>query len=201
MSSSKVRKDVSQLLSTESRAQEVILVNCISATQFKQLLESGKRLDVIDVRTPAEYQSVHVTIARNTPLDRLDPAAIQAARNGTAHEPLYVVCRSGARGRQACERFIAAGFNNVINVEGGTTACEFAGIDVVKGKWAMPINCQVQVIVGTLVIAGSALSYLNPMWAWLPGVMGAGLLFSGLTDSCVMGMFLARMPWNAVRTA
>lgn len=189
------------MLSTESRAQEVILVNCISATQFKQLLESGKRLDVIDVRTPAEYQSVHVTIARNTPLDRLDPAAIQAARNGTSHEPLYVVCRSGARGRQACERFIAAGYSNVINVEGGTTACEFAGIDVVKGKWSMPINCQVQVIVGTLVIAGSALSYLNPLWACLPGVMGAGLLFSGLTDSCVMGMFLSRMPWNAVRTA
>ncbi len=57
------------------------------------------------------------------------------------------------------------------------------------------------VIVGTLVVAGSALCYLNPMWAWLPGAMGAGLLYSGLTDSCVMGMMLSRMPWNQVKAA
>lgn len=177
------------------------MVNCISATQFKQLLDSGKRLEVIDVRTPVEFQSVHLTIARNFPLDRLDPATIQADRNGTAHEPLYVVCRSGARGKQACERFMAAGYENVINVEGGTSACESAGIQVVKGKKSMPINCQVQVIVGTIVIVGAALCYLNPMWALLPGAMGAGLLFSGLTDSCVMGMMLSRMPWNQVNTA
>ena len=177
------------------------MVESISATQFKQLLDSGKRLDVIDVRTPVEFQSVHVTVAHNQPLDRLDPAAIQSARNGTAQEPLYIVCKSGARGRQACERFIAAGYSNIINIEGGTTACEQAGIEVAKGKKSMPINCQVQVIVGTLVVAGAALSYWNPLWAWLPGVMGAGLLYSGLTDSCVMGLMLARMPWNAVRKA
>ena len=172
------------------------MVSCISATQFRQLIDSGKRLDVIDVRTPAEFESVHVTVARNLPLDRLDPATVQAARSDRAGEPLYVVCRSGARGKQACERFIATGYSNVINVEGGTTACEMAGIAVVKGKKSMPINCQVQVIVGTLVIVGSVLSLWNPLWIWLAAVMGAGLLFSGLTDSCVMGLMLARMPWN-----
>lgn len=177
------------------------MVTCISATQFRQLIDSGTRLDVIDVRTPVEFQSVHITVARNSPLDRLDPAAIQAARGDRAREPLYVVCRSGARGKQACQRFIAAGYSNVINVEGGTSACETAGIQVVKGKRSMPINCQVQVIVGTLIVVGSALSYLNPAWVWLAAVMGAGLLFSGLTDSCVMGMFLSRMPWNQVSSS
>ena len=172
------------------------MVTGISATQFKQLIDKGERLDVIDVRTPAEFESVHVTVARNVPLDRLDPPAVQAARSDRGREPLYVVCRSGARGKQACERFIAAGYNNVINVEGGTSACEMAGIPVVKGKKAMPVNCQVQVIVGTLVVVGSALSYLHPAWTVLAAVMGVGLLFSGLTDSCVMGMFLSRMPWN-----
>ncbi len=65
----------------------------------------------------------------------------------------------------------------------------------------MPINCQVQVIVGTMIVVGSALSYLNPAWAWLAAIMGVGLLYSGLTDSCVMGMFLSRMPWNQVCTS
>ncbi len=177
------------------------MVTCISATQFRQLIDSGRRLDVIDVRTPAEFQSVHVTVARNVPLDQLDPVAIQAARSDRVREPLYVVCRSGARGQQACERFITAGYSNVINVEGGTSACETAGIQVVKGKRSMPINCQVQVIVGTMIVVGSALSYLNPAWAWLAAIMGVGLLYSGLTDSCVMGMFLSRMPWNQVCTS
>lgn len=172
------------------------MVTCISAAQLRQLIDSGKRLDVIDVRTPAEFESEHVTVARNLPLNRLDPAAVQAARSDRACEALYVVCRSGARGKQACERFMAAGYTNVINVEGGTAACEMAGIAVIKGKKSMPINCQVQVIVGTLVVVSSALSIWYPMWAWLAAVMGAGLLFSGLTDSCVMGMMLARMPWN-----
>lgn len=62
----------------------------------------------------------------------------------------------------------------------------------------MPIHCQVQAIVGTLVVVGSVLSFWNPLWAWLGVVMGAGLLYSGLTDSCILGMLLARMPWNQV---
>lgn len=172
------------------------MVNCISATQFHLLLDSGERLEVIDVRTPVEYESVHVNVARNVPLDRLDPDAIQAARSDRAREPLYIVCRSGARGKQACERFLAAGYSNVINIDGGTLACEKAGIPIIKGKRSMPINCQVQVIVGTLTMAGSVLSFVHPAWVWVAAAMGAGLLFSGMTDSCVMGMFLARMPWN-----
>ncbi len=172
------------------------MVSSISAAQFRRLIDSGDCIDVIDVRTPSEYESVHVDVARNVPLDRLDPNAIQSSRSDRLSEPLYIVCRSGARGKQACERFIAAGHCNVINVEGGTLACELAGVNVTKGKKSMPINCQVQVIVGTLVVVGSALSLLHPGWAWLAAAMGAGLLFSGLTDSCVLGMFLSRMPWN-----
>lgn len=174
------------------------MVTCISATEFKHMIDAGKQPDIIDVRTPAEYESVHVSCARNQPLDRLDPAAVQAARRDRADEPLYVICRSGARGKQACERFIAAGFLNVINIEGGTSACETAGVPVVRGKQSMPIHCQVQTIVGTLVVVGAVLSFWNPLWAWLGVVMGAGLLYSGLTDSCILGMLLARMPWNQV---
>src|SRR5512134_3974739 len=90
---------------------------------------SGQRVELIDVRTPVEFREVHVEFARNVPLDRLDPAAIHAERNGS-DEPLYVICRSGARGKQACEKLAAAGLN-VVNVEGGTAAWDAAGLPVV----------------------------------------------------------------------
>jgi rhodanese-related sulfurtransferase len=179
------------------------MTNSISASELTSLVASGKSIDLIDVRTPAEFREVHVTVARNEPLDRLDPQAIQAARNGHANEPLYIICRSGARGKQACDKFLAAGFTNVINVEGGTMACASAGAPVVRGKKAIPLNCQVQIITGTVVTAGALLSLAtgNLYWLALPIAMGGGLVFSGLTNTCAMGTVLARMPWNQVTSS
>jgi rhodanese-related sulfurtransferase len=176
------------------------MAQSISAAEFNNLVASGKHIDLIDVRTPVEFREIHVEIARNEPLNRLDPRAIQAARNGSAGEPLYVVCRSGARGQQACEKFLAAGIANVVNIEGGTTACAAAGVPVVRGKRAIPLNCQVQILTGALVTVGSVLAMsLHPAWIALPVLMGVGLMFSGVTNTCAMGSMLARMPWNQVK--
>lgn len=181
---------------------ESFMVNCISATEFKKLVQSGKSIDVVDVRTPVEFLEVHIEVARNEPLDRLDPNAIQAARKGTANEPLYIVCRSGSRGKQACEKFVAAGFANVINVEGGTMACEAAGISVVRGKKMMSLERQVRIAAGLIVFAGSVLGYfVHPYWIGLAGFVGAGLVFAGITDTCAMGMMIAKMPWNHVASS
>ncbi|RDJ93149.1 rhodanese-like domain-containing protein, partial [Lacticaseibacillus rhamnosus] len=102
--------------------------------QLAELCKGNKKIDLIDVRTPVAFREVHVEIAKNVPLDTLDPAAVMQSRNGSKDEPLYLVCRSGSRGRQACEKFLAAGFTNVINVEGGTLACVDCGLPVVRGK-------------------------------------------------------------------
>lgn len=173
----------------------------ISASEFTNLVLSGQQVDLMDVRTPVEFRALHVTVARNVPLDRLDPSAVQSARNGSVSAPLYVVCRSGGRSRQACEKLLAAGVNNVINVEGGTMACVSAGAPVVRGKSAIPLNCQVQIITGVTVLAGAVATVLtsNLYWLSLPILMGAGLVFSGLTNTCAMGTMLARMPWNQVK--
>ena len=120
--------------------------------ELAELRQGGKTIDLIDVRTPVEYREVHLEDARNVPLDRLDPAALMKARNGSADEPLYLICRSGSRGQQACEKFLAAGFSNVINVEGGTTACVEAGLPVVRGKKAVSLERQVRIAAGSLVL-------------------------------------------------
>ena len=83
-------------------------VTTISPRQLADLCKSGQ-IDLLDVRTPVEFRELHATAARNVPLDRLDPVALMQARNGSKDEPLYLICRSGSRGRQACEKFLAAG--------------------------------------------------------------------------------------------
>ncbi len=176
-------------------------VTTISPQRLAELCKTGK-IELIDVRTPVEFRELHATVARNVPLDRLDPAAIIQAHNVCTDEPLYLICRSGSRGQQACEKFLAAGFTNVVNVEGGTLACVEAGLPVVRGKKAISLERQVRIAAGSLVLLGVLLGWLlHPAFFGLSAFVGAGLVFAGITDTCGMGMMLARMPWNQVKDA
>lgn len=169
----------------------------ISPAKLAELYKEGKKIELIDVRTPVEFQEVHVEIAHNVPLDQLDVDALMQARNATAQEPLYVICRSGGRGQQACEKFAKAGFSNVVNVEGGTMACVEAGLPVVRDKKVISLERQVRIAAGSLVLLGTVLGwFIHPAFIGLSAFVGAGLIFAGITDTCGMGMILARMPWN-----
>lgn len=171
-------------------------ITTVSPQQLCDLAKSGTPVDLIDVRTPAEFQEVHVPFARNVPLDRLDTAKIACSRNSSP-QPLYLICRSGARGKQACEKFVAAGYTNIVNVEGGTLAWDQAGFPVVRGKKTMSLERQVRLVAGLLIVTGALLGYfVHPYWIALAGMVGAGLVHAAVTDSCAMGLLLARMPWN-----
>jgi rhodanese-related sulfurtransferase len=175
-------------------------VSTISPGALAEQARSGEAIDLLDVRTPPEFREVHVAFARNVPLDRLNPAAVMQERNG-ASKPLYVICRSGSRGRQACEAFLKAGFANVVNVEGGTLACEQAGLPLVRGKKAISLERQVRIAAGLLVVLGAALGWLvHPALHGLSAFVGAGLIFAGVTDTCGMGLLLAKAPWNRDRS-
>ena len=57
---------------------------------------------------------------------------------------MYVICQSGARGRQACERLAAAGLAQGVNVEGGTTAWVAGGFPVTRGRRSVSLERQVR---------------------------------------------------------
>jgi rhodanese-related sulfurtransferase len=178
------------------------MVATITAQQLLDMKRKGDSIDLIDVRTPAEYSEVHVNFARSLPLDKLDPQAVHAERtsNGTT-PPLYVICRSGSRSRQACEKLIAAGLTDVVSVEGGTQACEAAGVPVIRGKKTMSLDRQVRIVIGGMVVIGVAIAAfadpaLKPIGLGLAGFMGAGLIFAGITDTCALAMLIAKLPWN-----
>ena len=174
-------------------------LNVITVDELKVRHDSDDSLELIDVRTPAEYSAVHVKFAENFPLDQLDITAIQQSRH-SPDQPLYVICKMGGRSAKACQKFIEAGVENVINVQGGTDAWVNAGYDAVRSmKKVIALDRQVRIVAGTLVVAGVALSAaVEPAWIGLviAGFIGAGLMFSGITDTCGMGTVLSKMPWN-----
>ena len=55
-------------------------ITTISPQQLHDTLQAGEPIELIDVRTPVEFREVHVSFARNVPLDRLDAAHIAAGR-------------------------------------------------------------------------------------------------------------------------
>ncbi|MCA9062225.1 MAG: rhodanese-like domain-containing protein [Planctomycetaceae bacterium] len=172
----------------------------ISADELCRLCCKEGRVDLIDVRTPVEFREVHSIYARNVPLDALRPEDVVSGRDCGCDTPIYVICRSGSRGAKACEAFVKAGFTNVINVEGGTSAWEQAGLPVNRGKKAMSLERQVRIAAGMIVFAGSLAAFLsqNLFLIAIPAFVGAGLIFAGITDTCAMGMMIAKMPWNKV---
>lgn len=187
------------------------MVATISPTALADLHRKGERVTLIDVRTPAEFGEVHVDFAHNIPLDRLEPQAVKAV---AGDGPVYFVCKSGTRSQKACEKLRAAGLEDVVSVDGGTVACEAAGVSVIRGRKVMSLERQVRIAAGALIAIGAGLAAFGPetpvnwqaIGAGLAGFVGSGLVFAGITDTCGMAMLIARMPWNqasggACRTA
>ena len=173
-------------------------VATISPRELFDRISQGRSVELIDVRTPVEFREIHVKYARNIPLDRLDASRLSVGREGSV-EPLYVICRSGNRGQMACEKLVTAGYTQVVNVVGGTQAWDQAGLPVVRGKKAISLERQVRIAAGSLVLLGAGLSFVHPYLVGIAAFVGAGLVFAGVTDTCGMGMLLARMPWNQVK--
>ncbi len=173
----------------------------IRPQELFERMQRGERIEIIDVRTPVEFREVHIEPARNIPLDLLDVQQLKAEGLGTNQRPLYVVCRTGNRAAKACEKFLAAGLENVFLIEGGTLGWVEAGLPVKRGKKAISLERQVRIAAGTLVLLGVVLGFtVHPAFYGLAAFVGAGLVFAGITDTCAMGMLLAKMPWNRVGT-
>jgi len=173
----------------------------ITPQELNELRQMGENVTLLDVRTPVEFREMHVDFARNAPLERLDPQEMAREFQQQSDQPLYVLCQSGGRGKQACEKLAAAGLS-VVNVVGGMQAWAAAGLPVVRGQKTISLERQVRIAAGSLVFLSSVLGlFVHPYFIALAAFVGAGLVFAGVTDTCGMGMLLARMPWNQAGSA
>ena len=97
--------------------------------ELLELMESGKDIRVIDVRTPGEFDTVHIPGAYNVPLDLLREHRDEFCAH--LDEDVVLVCRSGRRAVQAEEDLRAAGLINVHLLDGGMLGWEGQGLPVI----------------------------------------------------------------------
>ena len=160
-----------------------------------RLLATSPDTRILDVRTPAEFETQHIAGAYNVPLDTLGEHAAEIRASVT--DTIVLVCRSGQRARKAEDALRASGMANLHVLDGGMAAWTAAGHPVREGAPRMALERQVRIAAGALAAAGGLLALLvNPLFALVPALVGSGLVFSGVTDSCTLGMLLARLPYN-----
>jgi rhodanese-related sulfurtransferase len=149
---------------------------------------------LLDVRTPAEYETAHVPGAINAPLPLIQEhaEAFAAALDG----PVVLVCQAGNRARTAHDALAAAGAAQLSVLDGGMNAHTAGGHPVRRGRRRWALERQVRLVAGSIV-AGSVLASIRfPKARFLAGGIGTGLTVAAVTDSCAMGAALSALPYN-----
>ncbi|MBU8807454.1 rhodanese-like domain-containing protein [Mycolicibacterium goodii] len=166
----------------------------IDSHDLNRVLGSATPPRVLHVRAPGEFETAHIAGAYNVPLDLLREHRDEIIKH--LDEDVVLVCRSGRRAVQAEETLRNAGLSNVHILDGGITAWEAKGFAVNRGTARWDLERQVRLVAGSIVLSSILGSIATPKLKWLAAGVGGGLTFAALSNTCAMGMLLAKLPYN-----
>jgi len=176
----------------------------ISPMALSHRMKGDTNITLLDVRSPAEFRSVHIPGARLAPLDELEKLDLSGLTDGSgrqADKPLYLTCHAGVRAEQAAQALQKAGLDHLVLVQGGTESWQKAGLPVNRCRGSLSLERQVQIAVGSLLILKVFFGFtVHELFFVAGAVIGAGLVTAGVTRWCGMAQLIARMPWNRGRT-
>ena len=169
------------------------MTTTISPNELQQLMNQDQSLQLLDVRTGAEFESVHIPGSVNVPLDALNRVSQEIAK---AKATVVLVCQSGQRANQAHQQLAAAGKDGLVVLDGGIAAWQTLNGDVKTGtqRWAM--ERQVRLTAGLIVLVAVVASIVAPRAKWVAGFVGLGLTYSALSNTCTMATVLSKLPHN-----
>ena len=150
---------------------------------------------LLDVRGFDEFASGHAEGAACIPLPDLE----RRAGDLPTDRPVLVMCQSGGRSAIATERLRALGMDNITDVQGGFNAWRQAGLPTVKQTSAIPLERQVRIAAGALVLGFSLAGFLvNASFFYGAALIGFMLTLTGALGICPMMSVLKLLPWNRV---
>ena len=169
------------------------IVEKLSPNQVLSLSSTGT-VQLVDVRSPLEFDSEHIEGSKNIPLDDLGYRSGEIKNDCTT----VLICRSGVRAGRAADLLASYGMN-VSVLAGGVTDWKKCGLPLIEGKKRLSLERQVQLTIGILLLSSvSAGWYINPAWFIVPGIIGAGLTFAGLSGFCGLAVVISKAPWNKI---
>lgn len=166
----------------------------VNAAELQNMLASPRPPRILDVRTSGEFETAHIAGAYNVPLDLLREHRDEIRSH--LDDQVVLVCLSGQRAAQAEETLSAAGLSNVHVLDGGLDAWQAHGLGVNRRAQRWDLQRQVRFVAGSIVVVSMLLSIFIPGLQWVAFAVGVGLTVTALTNSCVMGMMLAKLPYN-----
>jgi rhodanese-related sulfurtransferase len=169
-------------------------IRSLDVATLRARLETDDAPRILDVRTPGEFENAHIPGAYNVPLDNLREHRAELRRH--LDRDVVLVCQSGGRATQAENALAEAGLPGLRVLEGGMAAWQSADAPVNRGAQTWELERQVRLVAGGLVLTSILGSTMFPRMKWLAGGVGGGLSFAALSNTCAMGMALAKMPWN-----
>lgn len=176
----------------------------ISSPELRDLLASAKPLKplrVLDVRTPAEFETAHIRGSHNVPLDILDKHGSEVVRQLDHDHDVVLVCKSGQRAAQAAALLDKAGLAGGRVLEKGITDWEGRGFGVDRGVERWDLERQVRLVAGSVVVSSVVGSVAVPRLKWLAAAIGAGLSYAAISNTCAMGTALSKLPYNRGATS
>lgn len=150
---------------------------------------------LIDVREYPEFAAAAIVGSVLVPLSTIE----KKAEDWKKTAGIVLICRSGRRALDAAQRLEKIGFTDLAVLEGGVEAWQTAGLPVQAAAEHKPwsLERQVRTIAGSMVVLSTILGLTVSPWffAWALFV-GAGLVFAGVSDICLMATLLGKLPWN-----
>ncbi|MFY7950887.1 MAG: rhodanese-like domain-containing protein, partial [Armatimonadaceae bacterium] len=96
---------------------EIATAKAVEPAEFRRQVEAGTAPQMLDVRTPGEWEAGHVDGALHIPLAEL-PARLADVPEG----PIAVLCGSGYRSAIAQSLLLRSGHRDVVDILGGWKA-------------------------------------------------------------------------------
>ncbi|MDD5085791.1 MAG: MBL fold metallo-hydrolase [Candidatus Omnitrophica bacterium] len=166
----------------------------ISPKDAKELSMRDTSVKFLDVRSPLEFSEVHIQDSVNVPIDMLTSKLEDLSKPDTTY---IVLCRTGNRSPMAADMLLQSGIRSVKVMGGGMTRWQKEKLSVVKGAGGISLERQVRLIAGILVLLGILLGwFVSSVFIWISIWVACGLILAGLTDNCLMGMLLMKLPYN-----
>ncbi|OBI17244.1 sulfurtransferase [Mycobacterium sp. E2462] len=170
--------------------------DAITSSQLRELLDSPTAPRVLDVRTPAEFETSHIAGSYNVPLDVLDKHASEVAERLAGDRDVVLVCKSGQRSTKAQTLLRNAGLARGRVLDNGIVDWEGQGFSVDRGTERWDLERQVRLVAGSVVLTAVLGSVAVPRLKWLAAGIGAGLTYAAISDTCAMATALSKLPYN-----
>jgi len=173
---------------------QVATLEMVSPKEAQELISKDAKFRFLDVRSLLEFNEVHIKDSINVPIDIL---ASKIDELNQSNQSYIVFCRTGNRSPMAADMLLQFGIQGAKVMQGGMIRWQKEGLSVIKGESVMSLERQVRVIAGSLMVLGIIMAWLvNKAFILISIWVACGLIYAGITNSCLMGMLLMKLPYN-----